>query len=249
MIFRIDIQHFLSHMIDYFTREELIHFQYAIISAKIPNQGRCSNVVKVNNLYPDVDTITAYADYKDRDIAEKMYFEMLKNDESEYKSKHERSWADYVFYNTFIQPLSKHFDVVIVCDKEENIWVDFLCKYLKKTFSIEVIDLNVLFSKGEIGPIYIDRDEIFDKAADVKRSAAMRAKESLESSRDGRLKLIQMMTKNEKIKKLKELGIRVSPSDMKNLDSLLIDSWVDELNDSYDTSYNLSLSPEEYYHP
>ena len=95
MIFRIDIQHFLSHMIDYFTREELIHFQYAIISAKIPNQGRCSNVVKVNNLYPDVDTITAYADYKDRDIAEKMYFEMLKNDESAIEDNDDSDNIEY----------------------------------------------------------------------------------------------------------------------------------------------------------
>lgn len=235
MIFRIDIQHFLSHMIDYFTREELIHFQYAIISSAIPNQGKCENVVKLNNLYPDIDTITAYADYKDEKIAKKMYIEMLETNEDEYQYKRNRgdktSWADYVLYKAIVNPLANHYDVILLCDQSENIWIDTLSEYLKDKFSIEVIDLNELFINGEIGPISIDRKKILNSAVDVRRSAAKRAKEGLESSREGRLKLLNMMSKKEKISKLKDLGIVISESDMKNLNALLIDSWVDELND------------------
>jgi hypothetical protein len=224
-------------MIDYFTREELIHFQYAIISAKIPNQGRCDNVVKVNSLYPDFDSLSTYDEYKDEKIAEKLYFEMLQNEDGGRKDYKETPWADYTIYKTFINPLNKHFDIIILCDKMENIWVDFLCKYMKKKFAIEVIDLNKLFSEGKIGPIYIDRKEIWNKSVDVKKSAIEKTKEGLEQTRGGRIKLIGMMSKKEKISKLKEIGIKVTSIDDNNLDALLIDSWADELNDSEDNGY------------
>lgn len=232
MIFRIDIQHFLNNMIDYFTKEELLHFQYAIISAKIRNQGRCQNVVKLNDLYPDSDTIIAYNDYKDKEIAKKMYRDMLETVEQEYAHKtSDVRWADFAIYKAFVNPIESHYDVIILCDQLENIWIDEFCAYLKDHFSIEVINLNELFSKGEIGSIYIDRKKIANKAVDVRRAAAIRAKESLESSRDGRLRLVtKIMSKKEKIQKLKELGIRVTENDKDNLDALLIDSWVDELD-------------------
>ncbi|MCM1233259.1 MAG: hypothetical protein NC489_24340 [Ruminococcus flavefaciens] len=134
-----------------------------------------------------------------------------------------------VFYKSIINPFLEHFDIVIVCDRNENDYIDILCKLLKKKYFIEVIDLNELFSTGRVGEIYIDRKKIRDNAVDIRRNAVKQEHESLATSRDGRLKLVQsIMTKKEKIKKLNELGITVHKEDEDNLNRLLIDAWVDD---------------------
>lgn len=228
MIYRIDLQHFLTHAIDHFSSDYLTHFQYAIISAAIRNGNRVSNVVKINELYPTTEIISAYAEYKDKSIMEKMYTELLVPPKN---AKNGDYWAANTIYKTFINPLMKHFDIVILCDEKENDYIDVLCKILKKYFSIDVIDLNELFREGKVGPIYIDRNKIWDKAVDIRRQAGKEMISALESTKDGRLKLINMWNKKEKIHKLKSLGITVTESDMNNLDQLLIDEWVNENDD------------------
>lgn len=226
MIYRIDLQHFLTHAIDYFSRDELSHFQYAIISAKIANNGRELNVTKLNNLYPTPDIVLSYAEYKDKKILEKMYTDLLTVHDSNDE------WIGEIIYKSFVNPLIHHHDVVIICDRTENDYIDILCKHLKKNYEIEVINLNQLFSEGRVGPIYIDRDVIWDKAVDIRRTAGKHQIEAMSSTRDGRMKLLSLWNKKEKIAKLKELGIKVNKGDMKELDKLLIDAWVeDESND------------------
>lgn len=228
MVYRIDIQHFLTHAIDHFTRDELAHFQYAIVSAKVKNGSRAPNVAKIAEIYPSPEVVIAYAEYKDKKILEKMQMEELNSQRDPETGNDPISNR---IYETFVNPLLKHHDIVIICDQLENDYIDVICKYLKKNFEIEVIDLNELFTKGRIGSIYIDRDEIWDKAVDVRRSANKMKYKFLESSRDGKLKLLGIMTKKQKIAKLKELGINVTDADKKNLDKLLIDEWVENDND------------------
>lgn len=227
MIYRIDLQHFLTHAIDHFTSDELAHFNYAIISAKIANGGRVTNIAKINDLYPTPEMVSTYADYNDKDILEKMFLPYLD------PKKEEDKWIHNKFYVTFINPLCDHKDIVIICDQAENDYIDIICKVLKNRFSIEVIDLNELFRTGRVGSIYIDRDEIRNSAVDVRRAAAKQQMRALESSRDGRLKLIGEFNKKEMISKLKELGINASPSDTKSdLKDMLIDAWANELDDN-----------------
>lgn len=221
MIYRIDIQHFLTHAIDHFTSDDLIHFQYAIISAKINNGRSVANTVKMNELYPSPDIIMEYEEYKDKEILEKMYFDMLDNGDI---SKEDSA---NLFYNVFVNTLLNHYDVMILCDECENDYIDCLVKYLNKKFSIEVIDLNQLFIKGRVNEIYIDREKIWDKAVDIRRLAGKQMMKSLSQTRDGRLKLLEKMSTKDKIEKCKEIGIEVSKKDKKELDAILIDEWVD----------------------
>lgn len=230
MVYRIDIQHFLTHAVDHFTSTELSTFQYCIISAKIINGGRCQNVGKLNELYPTSEIVSAYAEYEDPKVLEKMYMEMLQPSNSS-----EGNYISNKIYRYIIKPLLAHEDVVLICDKVENAYIDVLCKFLSKEFKIDVIDLNKLFTEGRVGPIYIDRKEIKDKAVDVTRAALKDMNRALESSRDGREKLLNMMNKSEKKRKLKELGIRVSPGD--DLDRLLMDEWVNDDNDDDESEY------------
>lgn len=220
MIYRIDLQHFLTHAIDHFTLEQLTHFQYAIISAKINNGRSVMNTEKINELYPTPDIVISYDEYKDDKILEKMYFEML-------EEKGNKDYMARIIYQTFINPLMKHFDIMIICDEKENPYITCLCKYLHENFSIDVIDLNELFTTGHTGAIYIDRDKIWDKAVDIRRTAGKEMIKTLEQSRDGKLKLLNQMNKKEKIEKCKELGIKINKSDIKDIDKILIDDWVE----------------------
>lgn len=226
MIYRIDWQHFLIHAIDHFTDMELRNIQYAIISAKVSNQGKQRNVVKLSELYPESEAIMIYAETQDKTLFEKMYLEML-NDEDRTILKHVNHY-DVLIYQALINPLLNHYDVMMICDQNENFYIDVLCKHMKKKFDIEVIDLNELFSKGRTGSIYIDRDIIWDNAVDIRRAAAKEELETKSTTRDGKESIIRMMPKKEKIRRLKEYGIDVRKEDMKDLDSMLLEEWCAE---------------------
>jgi hypothetical protein len=215
LLFRIDMERYLTHAIDHFTRDELNHFEYAIISAGIRNQGKCENMAKLSIIFPSMDIQTAFIDYNDKTIIRKMYFKELD------EMKHD-------IYRSFINPILQHQDILIICTEHENVYIDILVEYLAKNFKLECIDLNELFIKGRIGSVYIDRDAIQNKAVDIRRSVGKVQIEALESTKDGRLKLLNLMGIKDKMKKLKDLGITVSKSDIKDLDKLLIESWVED---------------------
>lgn len=231
MIYKIDLKNYLMHMVDYFPLDDLIHFQYLILSAKITNGGRLSNVSKISGLYPLPEDIATYIEYKDKDMFEKMYFDFLDPDEEDkIRMRNGGSYFIYnLIYKTFISPLNNHYDILILCDESENYIIDALCKYLKKKFKIEIADLNQLFEKGEIDSIYLDRKEINKNSEDIKKACAVDQYRSYESTVDGRIKLISMMTKKDKINKLKSLGIDPTEEDKKNLDKLLLEIWNEEM--------------------
>lgn len=224
MLYRIDIQHFITHAIDHFTLEELTSMQYAIISAAVKNTSKCVNVAKVSKLYPTTDIVASYVEHQDKKIMEKMYIDLLT---PEVESGKDITYVDGAVYDYILTPVLNNQNVVIVCDRSENVYIDVLCKLLKKRYKIEAIDLNELFSKGRVGSIYIDKQQIRNSVVDIRRASNMKKKAELEQTTDGRLKLIyEIMTKKDKIKKLKELGINVSSNDMKDIDKILEDVWV-----------------------
>ena len=138
MIYRCDLQHFLSYAIDYLTLEELTSMPYAIISAKISSGGKLLNVVKINALYPDIETIVNWSDLKDKKIMRKMYLEMLDPKDNEIDGlKRISNPYDVQIYQTFINPLLEHYNVMIMCDRVENHYIDVLCEHLKKKFHID----------------------------------------------------------------------------------------------------------------
>lgn len=223
MLYRIDLQHYLTHAIDYFTSTELLHFQYLILSAKLICAGRISNAAKANMLYPNPEIVASYAETMDQQLFEKEYYEMLDKKENPNSNV---PWSGSVIYRNIINPILGHNDIVIICDRVENYIVDAFCHYLKDRYKIEAVDLNELFKEGHIGAIYIDRDEIEDIAVDIRRATGKDMIRSLESTSEGRLKLLNMMSKKDKVKKLKDLGLSINESDKGQLDALLIDAWV-----------------------
>lgn len=225
MLYRIDLQHFLSHAIDYFTRNELVHFKYILISAKIANLSKSENVTRKNNLWPTPEIIENYEEFKDKKLMEKMYLDFLTitTPDDEYIGD--------IIYTSFINPIINHQDVVIVCDINENDYIDVLCKHIKDVYSLDCINLNKLFSEGKVGPLYIDKNKIWDKAVDIRRIAGKKRMDGLECTKDGRMELLGLMNKKEKILKLKEIGIKTNKNDIDGLDKLLIDAWVNDIEE------------------
>lgn len=235
MIYRIDLQHYLRFAIDFFTREELVNINYAIISAKMIYGGRygakCS---KLHDLWPSTETLAAYADTGDKDLLEKMYMTEVKpalKSQSEWKKGEFEGTYQEEFYRSFIYPWIKmHADVLIICDESENEYVDIVCKCLKE-FGVEVIDLNVLFTKGKIGPIKIDMDKITETAHSISKKINRVNDLTLATTAEGREQLVtKRWNTKQKISKLKELGIKLDKSDLKNINSILLDAWNQEIN-------------------
>ena len=222
MLFRIDKRHFITHAIDFFTLEELYAFQYMIISAKVPCSNRCTNCRKINDLYPDIETIEEYANTGDKSILEKMYFNML-----DPKKGHDIGPGRYsiLLYQCFVDPLEKHYNLMIVCDETENDYIDALCKYLKKKFYIEAIDLNELFTKGHVGPIYIDFDQIHDKAVDIRKAAVEEEKRTIAQTRDGKARIIETLSKKQKLKMLNKYGVTINQDNKKDINTILLEEW------------------------
>lgn len=224
MIYRIDLQHYLVHAIDHFSLKDLTEMQYCIISAKIPNGGKCRNVVKMNDLYPSTEAVINYADTHDKSILKKMYIDEMFPKHK--KGEPETSTFTNAIYQTFINPLLQHYNVMILCDELENPYIDCLCEYLKDEYGIEVIDLNELFTKGRVGSIYIDRKEIKDKAVDIRRGALRDQVKAMSSTRDGKEMLIAKMTKKKKLKELEKFGVKADKDD--DIDSMLLEEWCRE---------------------
>ena len=220
MVMRIDYQNFLTKMIDFFNMDEILSIYYVILSAKVANGGTTTNVSKCSILYPSVKVIEAYASTGDYKLFEEMYSKELKSDESEV--------VDNYIYKIFIKPIQNHANVCIVCDRSENDYAKAFSSYLEEEFAIEVLDLNQLFNTGKVGPLRIDLDEVHDRGVPVSRRAAKREIKTMASTEDGRIKLISMMRKKEKLKRLKQYGIKVTDDD-KDLDSLLQEAWAAEV--------------------
>ena len=223
MIYRIDSKHFLSHAIDHLSLQDLTTMQYCIISAKVANQGKCRNVVKMNDLYPTPEAVITYCETHDKKLLKKMYIDQMFPKHK--KGEPETSTFTSLIYQTFVNPLLQRFNVMIICDELENAYIDCLCDYLKDEYSIEVIDLNTLFTKGRIGSIYIDRDEIRDKAVDIRRAALRDEVRALSSTKDGKASLISKMSKKKKLKELERFGVTLDERDMKDIDSILLEEW------------------------
>lgn len=223
MIYRINLKNFLGKAIDHFSLQDLVTMQYCIISAKIPNSGKMRNVVKMNDLYPSMEAVITYSETHDKEILKKMYIDELFPKHK--KGERETSQFTNAIYQAFINPLLQRFNITILYDELEDAYIDCLCDYMKDEYGIEVIDLNELFTKGKIGPIYIDRDDIRDKAVDIRRAALRDEVRALSSTKEGKAQLISKMSKKKKLKELERFGIIAEESDMKNLDSMLLEEW------------------------
>ena len=226
MLYRIDYQNYLLHMIDYFTPMELSNILYAIVSGKIRNGGKTVVVSSCLQMYPTVEMIQVYTETQNKEILYKMYKELLESSEYKHNKQHVGE-GTYAVYQTFVKPVLDHYDICIICDRNENEYIDCLVRYIKEKFDLETIDLNVLFKKGKIGPIYIDRKEIHDECVNMNRIVMKTKFDSMASTENGRMELISKMSKKEKLKRLNDFG--VTPMKDDNINELLLDAWNESL--------------------
>jgi hypothetical protein len=203
-------------MIDYFTTDELVSLSYLIISASIRNQGASPNVVKCNDLYPSSEEISNYIQLEDKKLLHKGYYKELKEMQN-------------TVYNAIIEPILRHHhNIILLYNETEDVYIDILCDFLKEEFNMDTIDLNKLFKEGETDIFFIDKHSVKNKCVDLNRAVVKEKITAMEQTEGGRAKLLSMMSKDEKLKKLQELGIKINKSDKKDLDELLRLEWVNE---------------------
>lgn len=220
-------------MIDHFTVDELTHMNFLIVSSKLNNVGRATNVVKTAFIYPDYALQEDWHLNHNEETFRRGYRKYLDTYQDNPIDKfidngEETTVMDVFLSKYFIHPMKHHHDIVVICDESENLIVDVLCEFIKDRTAIEVIDLNELFTKGEIGPMYIDRDEIHDRCVKIARRAARDKYHSYKSTVDGRLRLLKEMKKTEKLAELRRLGYDASKSDKDKLDEMLMEAWEQE---------------------
>ena len=226
MLFRIDHERFLTHAIDHFTRNEIMSMGFLIVSAGVQHpqnrkwqngmtlQGESTGTtLKINELYPEDEVQELYFRFKTKDSIRELYFDQLKR-------------FNYLFYNAIVSPILQYQNRTLICKMRENDYVDIIIEYIKKTFSIDCVDLNELFSTGRCGEIYIDRDEIHNKVVPLARKVFKDKREEQNMTEGGRLVSLGEMSKKEKLKLLKKLGIRVGEHEHDQIDELLMESWV-----------------------
>lgn len=227
MLYRIDYDRFLLHMIDHFTREEILHMSFLVISGSVMNSGHADNVTKCLDLFPSADVIEATHGIEDMDIIRKAYLSELNPTEPITKSS-----MAALYYKYILNPIELHHDVCIICAKTENKYIDVLCEFLKDEFDLEAINLNTLFTKGRVGPLYIDLDRIHDNCVDYRRKSVKALRDSMNTTREGRTKLVyKIMNKKAKIKLLDSYGITPTSTKTKDLNEMLQEVYIDEIEE------------------
>lgn len=220
MLCRISYELYLSHMLDFFTSDELTNMSYAIISSGIRNQGMfgandslsTKRMVSVNPLYPSSDIIAEYKDYPD--VFKKEYIRELKGSEN-------------LIYLTFVSSIiyNRH-NIVILYRERESMYIDILTEFIYKRFKLGCINLDELFKTGSTDIQSIHRKKIMVSTEEIKLKTVKEINESFMKTENGRLSILDRMSKSEKLDKMKELGIKL-PKDTseKKITEILKEEW------------------------
>lgn len=131
-------------------------------------------------------------------------------------------------YGDIVRPILKNYHTYLIIYKpEEEHIVSYFSKFLEKEFALPVVDLNKLFEKGETEIVELDRDEIADRCADIAREYTRSDYMSKLRTGEGRLQLLNIMSKQDMRKQLRTIGIRTNGDESKEeLRELLIEGWV-----------------------
>ena len=213
MLYRIDLEHFLMHCIDYFTRKELTSIKYLIISNNIQNLDKAPNVYRSASEYPSSEILTNY--YTNNDLT------LFKN---EYLT--ELKIVKNCIYRDIIYPIAHHEPLFIIYRAKENFIIDILTEFLSEEYHIDCIDLNKLFINGEIDPIIYDHDKITETDKKINKELKKEWIETQEETSAGRKQLLSRMSSKNKEKLIKKLGYNTDKLKESEYDSILNDEWV-----------------------
>lgn len=225
MIYRITLRNFLLHAIDHMTYRDLTTCKYDIFSPKITCGRKDPACAKLLELYPTTEMMERYTSGGSVEHLEKEMFDMY--------DKMNSKWRSAMFYNEFVKSIEDHINAILICIDDDVPVLDILCRYLKKKFSIEVIDLDRLFTKGKIDPIHYDYKEIRDLGVDIRRAAEEELARNLATTPDGRMSLLRKWSRKQKLKFCRK-NLRMHVQDGipdSELDEIIIDAWVIDKDD------------------
>jgi len=223
LLYNITWQNFLIHAIDHFSKQDLIEAQYVIISGKMPYGGlNADHIAKCAQLYPPSDILLEYSATNNPELFKKSFLDYLGSDLHD-----DQVWIQNTILKTILNLHDAHWNVILICDKSESLYLSTLTEFIQKQYHLASIDLNELFEKGHVGDIYIDRTDVNHRIVDLRRKAAISEMHSKSLTEHGRAELLEKMSRKDMIRKLKELKINTTGRKTdEELRSLLIDGWV-----------------------
>lgn len=226
MLYRISYENYLLHMLDFFEKDDLVNMNYAIISSGIRNQGTFSSdnstnmgkAISIAQLYPSSTIIAEYIDFPE--IFEKEYISELKESEN-------------LIYMTLVSNIlyNRH-NIILLYRDRESMYIDILSAFIYKKFRLPCVNLDELFIEGKTDVYGYHRKRVIDRAENIKLNAIKEINQSMSKTEAGRVSLLSRMNKDDKLKKLKELGIKIpkNSSDDK-ITELLKEEWCSEEED------------------
>ncbi|MBD5583934.1 MAG: hypothetical protein HDQ88_02545 [Clostridia bacterium] len=225
MLYCIDYEHFMVDMIDFFTKEEILSFIYLNTSVIIPNQ-QSNYSAKLMFMVPSSDSEYYISENNNEKMADELYYQQLLDGvNNPYRSENTRN----MWYKSMLGPLRNHQNVMMMCLRSEMHYMKVLCKFIKEQFGVETIDLNKLFTEGRVGDMVIDFRDFKGRTKDLRdgwKEDNRRERMITAQTYDGRKKLMNDMSKKEKIKQLELIGVSYIPKDEDEIDALLMESWV-----------------------
>ena len=172
---------------------KVLRTQFVSVSSTIRKNNKYSKqIINANNmLYPSIELVMDYEDYKHDENYKLGYFEQIE----EYKP----------FFATLIKyALEENYTIVFLCgyrEKKYN-YLKMIQEYLDETFSFHMYDYKKL-KKGKEKIQDFDYDDVLRLTNKVLKKAAKDKRDKMLSSESGRAKLFKSMSKSELKKELK----------------------------------------------
>lgn len=158
MLFNINYENFLLYAIDYFKREELLDFTYVIVSAIIPHRTSklpVNKIYKLSSIFPPCDIVSLWMDGYDDGTIKTKYYDYLKDSN--------------VIRDIVTSVAIEHKNIVIICKKEEDYFINIICDFIYDEFKLPSINLNSLFTKGGIYVKRYNRNKIMEAIKNYER--------------------------------------------------------------------------------
>lgn len=211
-------------MIDWFDYPIMTSIYWVVLSYEIGWTGRNNKVWKPSSdnggIFPPGSIIDYYDETRDYATSKKMYWDYLMKRENEL----DIPCAVADIYKHVIAPTKHHCNVCIVYTEPETWVCDALGEFIKDKFAVEMVDLDHLFKHGWVKGFYLDLELIREKSSEIELTSKLLDIHDKIQTSSGRAELMSKMSKKEKIKLLKDLGIKASKSD--DVDRMLTEAWV-----------------------
>lgn len=171
--------------------KDILNAQYVLVSTRIrKGDGKYKNIIAASTtLYPNNSALMKLTE----DDIRTEYFEQLDENRG-------------LLATLILGSIEKKYNIIFLCTKNESKlkYLKYLSEYVFMEFDYPIYDYKK-YSYNKIGIIEIDKDEIIQKCKKILKQIKKERNEELESTKMGRMKLVNEFKSLSKKEMKKEL--------------------------------------------